>query len=132
MAKTNYPKVGDHTPSARAQRETHWRRLIQRWKASGIAKSEFCAREAVSVASFHWWIQNLGRRKRPRQRVQSAKTKSGRKPIPKFIPVQVAKPASTADPGVELVVARQIIRVAPGFHPETLRRVVAVLEGRPC
>ena len=133
MAKSVYPKANDHTPAARAQRETYWRRLFDRWKASGLAKTEFCERENVTTAAFHWWIKDLERRDRKAPRVRTQKPKApAKKTFPKLVPVQVAKPAVTRDQGVELVVAGQVIRVAPGFHPDTLRRVVAVLEGRLC
>jgi hypothetical protein len=54
MEKILHPSNGDHTPAARAQRETHWRRLVERWKTSGQSKSTFCERQGVFDASFHW------------------------------------------------------------------------------
>ena len=52
MAK--YPTTGDNTPAGRAQLETHWRRLIDRWKTSGLTKTAFCQREGHSGAALHW------------------------------------------------------------------------------
>jgi len=47
MAKPIYPGTGDNTPATLAPRETYWRRLIERWRASGQPKSTFCEREGV-------------------------------------------------------------------------------------
>jgi hypothetical protein len=54
-----------------------------------------------------------------------------------FLPVRIAEPTARdeapARTGVEVVLGSgQRVVIAPGFDPETLRRVVAVLEGRPC
>lgn len=44
MAKSEYPENDDNTPAARAQREAHWRRVIERWKGSGPPQTTFCER----------------------------------------------------------------------------------------
>ncbi|HEY2157419.1 MAG TPA: hypothetical protein VGH33_17455, partial [Isosphaeraceae bacterium] len=51
---------------------------------------------------------------------------------PAFLPIQIAHVVPDRT-GVEVVLGpgRRIV-VEPGFDPETLRRVVAVLEDRPC
>jgi hypothetical protein len=56
------PDPGMNTPAARAQRETFWRRLIARWKLSGVPKATFSERERVSGASLGWWLRELDRR----------------------------------------------------------------------
>jgi len=135
MAKTTYPDLGDNTPAARAQRETHWRRLVDRWKASGLPKSTFCEREGISDASFHWWLRELERRSgrrpglRPPQRPPAKKA-----PRPEFVPVQVVPALQAAVKAVELVVAGYVVRVVPDFDQETLRRLLDLLEGEgePC
>jgi hypothetical protein len=58
-------------------------------------------------------------------------------PAPAFLPVRIAQATARDEApdrtGVEVVLGptRRIV-VTPGFDPETLRRVVAVLEDRPC
>jgi hypothetical protein len=50
---------------------------------------------------------------------------------PRF--VAVALEAAHHDQRIEVLLAGgQRLRVAPGFDPATLARLVAVLEGRPC
>jgi len=132
MAKTVYPQNGDNTPAARAQRETHWRRLIGRWRASGLAKSVFCQREGVSDASLHWWLGEIARRdgRGPKRAMAATPAK---KPVPPgFVPLRVV-PARTPElQPFELVVAVQVVRVPPAFDPEALRRLLDALEGRAC
>ncbi len=135
MAKTTYPDLGDNSPAARAQRETHWRRLVERWNASGLTKSTFCEREGISGASLHWWLRELERRNGRRPGFRSVdKSPAKKAPRPEFVPVQVVPSAATAPKPVEVVVAGYVVRVIPDFDPETLRRLVALLEGEdePC
>jgi hypothetical protein len=130
MAKFAYPTTGDNTPAARAQRETHWRRLIERWKASGLTKTAFCQREGHSAAALHWWIGELARRDRRRPRRPTVpKPVTARRPS--FVPVRVLAPTSTAPQPIEVLVAGQVVRVVPDFDPETFRRIIQVLEGWP-
>jgi hypothetical protein len=53
---------------------------------------------------------------------------------PAFVPVQVVADAvPTQASALEVVLADgRAVRVAPGFDAATLRRLLAVLEGRPC
>lgn len=130
MAKTTYPGTGDNSPAARAQRKTYWRRLVERWKASGLPKSTFCEREGISDASLHWWLRELTRRTGRRPGFRRAEKSPARKaPRPAFVPVQVISSAPTAPKAVEVVVAGYVVRVIPDFDKETLRRLVALLKG---
>jgi hypothetical protein len=57
--------------------------------------------------------------------------------VPAFLPVRVVQVAAVGEAsdrsGVEIVIGptRRVV-IGPGFDSETLRRVVAVLEDRPC
>ena len=57
--------------------------------------------------------------------------------VPAFLPVRVVQAVAGGEAsdrsGVEIVIGpgRRVV-IGPGFDSETLRRVVAVLEGRPC
>jgi hypothetical protein len=135
MAKTTYPDLGDNTPAARAQRETHWRRLVQRWKTSGLTKTAFCEREGISNASLHWWLGELERRNGRRPGFRAPQKPPAKKaPQPEFVPVQVVPSLQPAVKAVELLVAGYVVRVVPEFDPQTLRRLLDLLEGEgePC
>jgi transposase len=102
------------------EKERQWRRRIDQWRVSGLSVRAFCARHGLATASFYNWRRVLHRRPAAEQ--------------PTFVPVQVvaeAVPAQTSALEVILTDGRRV-RVAPGFDPATLRRLLAVLEGRPC
>ena len=101
------------------RKEQQWRRRISQWRASGLSVRAFCARHGLASASFYAWRRVLERRAAEQ---------------PAFVPVQVVAdtmPAQTS--ALEVVLADgRTVRVAPGFDAATLRRLLAVLDGRPC
>jgi hypothetical protein len=101
------------------RKEQQWRRWIDQWRASGLSVRAFCARHGLATARFYNWRRVLERRA-----VEE----------PAFVPVQVvADGVPTQASALEIVLADgRVVRVAPGFDAATLRRLLAVLEGRPC
>jgi hypothetical protein len=99
------------------EKEGRWRRRIDQWRASGLSVRAFCARHGLATASFYHWRRVLERRAAA---------------APAFVPVQVVADAVLAQASaleVALVDGR-VVRVAPGFDAATLRRLLAVLEGK--
>ena len=107
------------TGRARDERkERQWRRWIYQWRASGLSVRAFCARHDLTSASFYHWRRVLEQR-------------AAEEPAA-FVPVQVVAdvvPAQASALEVVLVDGRAV-RVAPGFDEATLRRLLAVLEGK--
>ena len=101
------------------KKEQQWQRRIERWRASGLSVRAFCARHGLATASFYHWRRMLQRRA------------AGE---PAFVPVQVVADAVPTQPSALEVVLTdgRAVRIAPGFDAATLRRLLAVLEGRPC
>lgn len=136
MAKDNYPRSGTRTPEAKARREAHWRRLLQRWKQSGLPKTDFAQREKISPDVLYWWDREIQRRDQGRRPAAARSRKRQASPATRhdtFIPVRVIEPTPPAAPSsLEVVAGGRLVRVRPGFDPETLRRLVAVLEDRAC
>jgi hypothetical protein len=102
------------------EKERQWRRRIDQWRASGLSVRAFCARHGLATASFYNWRRVLQRRAADEQ--------------PAFVPVHVvAGAAPDQASALEVVLTDgRTVRVAPGFDATTLRRLLAVLEGRPC
>jgi transposase-like protein len=100
-------------------KERQWRRRIDQWRVSGLSVRAFCARHGLSTASFYNWRRALQRRAADE---------------PAFVPVQVVADAvPTQASALEVVLTDgRAVRIAPGFDATTLRRLLAVLEGRPC
>jgi transposase len=97
-------------------REPHWRRVLARWRRSGLSVRAFCRAEGISEPSFYVW----------RRKLEQADHKK-----PAFLPVHVvteeAKQPATRD--IEIVLANgRCLRVGPGFDPHTLVTLVDLLE----
>lgn len=119
--------------------------LIDQWRASGLSLPAFCARRGLNAKTMSGWVYKpahqsvieKARRKALAVGVPPESTAPSVRPQTTFLPIQVADVPSRASAplrcDLEIVLATgPRIVVGPGFDPETLRRVVAVLEGRPC
>lgn len=100
------------------RKEQQWRQWIREWRASGVTARAFCERRGLAEASFYSWRRVLDQRT-----AQAA-----------FVPVRiVADEPAVPSGGCDVVLAGgRTVRVAPGFDAATLRRLLAVLEGKPC
>lgn len=131
---TTYPRHGDRTPSAQAQREEHWRRILARQQQSGLTRAAFCRREGINKNALTWWTRQLKRRGRSRQVTARgiAKPKSARRAV--FVPVRViqASPRNGTSPVEVVTRSGHVVRLHPDFDPSTLRKVLAALEVQPC
>lgn len=132
---SGYPGAGNRTPSARAQREEYWRRVLAKQRESGLTRAAFCRREGIKQSALSWWVYEL------RVRDPGHRRAAGRKARPKpkkhkpaaFLPVRVIQTAAATPSALEVVTREgHIIRLGPGFDPAMLRQAIAALEGRPC
>lgn len=101
------------------RKEQHWRRWIEAWRTSGLTVRAFCARRHLTEPSFYFWRRELQQRDAA---------------IVSFLPVQVvADETPRTDGRIELLLPHQrTVRITPDFDAPTLRRLLAVLEERPC
>jgi transposase len=108
-----------HGRARDGQKERQWRQWITEWRTSGLSVRAFCDRRGLATPSFYHWRRVLQRR---------AAEKAA------FVPVQVVAEAMPAlATALEVVLTDgRVVRVAPGFDAATLRKLLAVLEGRPC
>lgn len=130
---STYPRAGDPTPSASAQREEHWRRVLARQRQSGLTMAAFCRREGIKPSPLSWWSRELGRRDGAQHKTVARKTRrKSRRPA--FVPVHVIAAAPSAGTSVVEVVTRggHVVRLQPGFDPAMLRGVIEALEGLSC
>ena len=112
--------------------DLRWKALLNDFRRSGLTQAEFCRRRQVSLHSFRKHLYPP----RPAQTVSS----DHRPPAAAdhhFLPVTILSdptPASTDPPShLELILPNgRRIAVAAGFDPQTLRRLIAVVEGTPC
>jgi hypothetical protein len=130
---------------ATGRRAADWATLIDQWRQSGLSLPAFCQQHGLSRGTMKNWVYKSSLKRaveEARHKPRAAEAPRADQPVlaapaPAFLPIRVA--AVTAAPqgsdrtGVEVILgAGQRIVVGAGFDAETLRRVVAVLEGRPC
>jgi hypothetical protein len=112
--------------------------LIDQWRKSGLSLPAFCAPRGVNAKTMSGWIHKPAHR----AAIDRARTEAAAAQVPDhdqaklvFLPVNVtnAQTRTPARAGVAVVIGsgRRVV-VAQGFDAETLRRVLAVLEDRPC
>ena len=124
--------------SARANR-AEWEKRVERWRDSGLTSKEFAAEVGINAATLTYWKWRLRKEKREASG-EGPKAKPS-KPRPKPAPrkpertteasslVVVEAPPSDSRIEVELAGGTRL-RVPSSFDPDTLRRLVATLEGR--
>lgn len=130
-------------------KERFWRRVVGRWRNSGLTIRDFCAAEGVAEPSFYHWRRELEYRDREkvpvrpmsvaratstarvtRRAQQETPVPSAAPATPAFLPVRLlAENLSPIRAPIEVVLnAGRRVRVGPGFDRQTLRDVLAVLE----
>jgi hypothetical protein len=124
-----------------------WAALIDEWRQSGLSLPAFCGSHGLSRGTMQNWVYKPALKRavdEARRQTRTAPPHPGHavglspsEPSPAFLPVIVAEAITPSPPthrtGVEIVLgAGRRVLLEAGFDSETLRRVVAVLEGRPC
>jgi hypothetical protein len=123
--------------------ELQWRERIEAWRRSGQTQQEFCRAHGLSAGSFSHWKAELVRREGLRASVRVADTAAAggdrRERSPEALSwSEVRWPAGAAEVagdggGFEIVLPRGwSVRLGPRFEAESLRRLLSVLEERPC
>lgn len=106
-----------------SKKAAYWRRVTREWKQSGQSQAAFCETRNLKLTTFRWWRHRL-----LREAAEAAKTKETGSSAP-FIPVRIVETSSPSSQPIEIVLANlQRIRVPSGFDPDTLRRVLAILD----
>ena len=112
--------------------DLRWNALLNEFRRSGLTQAEFCRRRQISLHSF---------RKHLYQPQPAPTASSDHRPATPadrhFLPVTILPDPtpSITDPTahLELVLPNgRRIAVAPGFDPQTLRRLITAVEGTSC
>ena len=131
---------------ARVRRQAaEWAALIDQWRQSGLSLPAFCQRHGLSRGSMQNWVYKPELKRaveEARREARDAESSPVARPrrsasAPAFLPVRVTEvTAMSPSPdrtGIEILLGtdRRVV-VGMDFDSETLRRVVAALEGRAC
>jgi hypothetical protein len=129
-------------PPRDGRQELFWRRILQRFAESGLSAEHFCRLHQLPLASLLAWQRTL----QPRRTPDSApSTRRGNRPaqpnpatpLPVFLPLTVQRTAAT-QPEASASVWEVLLpdglrlRVPPGFDPDRLARLLALLRGAAC
>jgi hypothetical protein len=127
---------------ARIRRQAaEWAALIDQWRQSGLSLPAFCQRHGLSRGSMQNWVYKPELKRAVEATRREAQGSVDEPPapaaVPAFLPVRIVQAAAVGEAsdrsGVEVVIgAGRRVVIGAGFDAETLRRVVAVLEGRMC
>ena len=114
-----------------------WAALIDEWHKSGLSLPAFCRRRGLNSGTMQGWVYKRAHKEALTRAGRKEDTAEAPSAAAAFLPVRVigAEPEheGTGRSVVEIVlgVGRRVV-IGARFDSETLRRVVAVLEDRPC
>src|SRR6516225_4735615 len=103
-------------------KERYWRRMLGRWRRSGLTGRDFCAQNALSEPSFYAWKREIAQRDREEKTPVHTTTRAS---VPR-------RAAATLPAFLPVTAAGRVLRVRAGFDADALRQLLAVLEERPC
>lgn len=96
------------------KKQAFWEKHIELWQSSSLTQAEYCRQNNLNSKSFGYW------KRRSKEFTEEVR----------FVPVTLDSPVAT-NPGSPLKVAvdgRYCIEVPDGFSPETLKKVLCVME----
>lgn len=100
------------------------RRLVERWRSSGLSARDFAAGEGINVSRLWAWSSRMRREMTAAAGVSMTRA-VGPTP-PKMLPVRIT---TSADARYEVVTTDgRIVRASGDFDPLTLARLAAALE----
>ncbi|MGE3671943.1 MAG: hypothetical protein AB7K71_19895 [Polyangiaceae bacterium] len=101
---------------------------MERWRDSELTAKEFAAEIGVNASTLTYWKWKLSRGGSARA---IARTRTPRSEVaqPTFVEL-VAPRAESCDTRLELAVGGRVVKIPTGFDEETLRRLLAVMDGR--
>ena len=105
----------------KTSRAVYWQEHISQWSESDLTQAEYCRRNKLSAAAFHWWKRHL--RKKPKTQKDSSTSMQ-------FVEVHGVPPAHVGRGETYEVVLFQgwAIRVGSDFDSDVLKRLIAAVE----
>ncbi|MHC4169603.1 MAG: IS66 family insertion sequence element accessory protein TnpA [Planctomycetota bacterium] len=115
----------------KTSRAAYWQKHISQWSGTGLTQAEYCRRNKLSAAAFHWWKGHL-RKKAEVQKGLSTKRQQPNGPANtmQFVEVHGVRPTHAGrGETYEVVLSRsRAIRVGRDFDSDVLKRLIVVVE----
>ncbi len=128
--------------------DLRWNAIVNDFRRSGLTQAAFCLQRNISLATFRYHFYKPAASEPARSDRHSPASPGSSKPARAdkhspataehcFLPVTILPDPilsiAASQPHLELVLSNgRRIAVAPGFDTQTLRRLIAVVEDRPC
>ena len=115
--------------------DLRWNSLLGEFRRSGLTQAEFCQRRGISLHSFRKHLYRVPASKPAPANHPSSDAAARFLPVtvlPDPIPATVISAAAFRQPLELLLGNGRRIAIAPGFDPQTLRQLIAVIEEPPC
>lgn len=108
-----------------------WRQRVKEWRASGLTATQFCAPVGLNPSSLYQWASRLGREATSRADAEERDDRVGSRDSTRLLRV-IREPNAprSKKASIKVQVDGATILVPAGFDVDTLRTVLAVLEGR--
>ena len=103
---------------SRQDRQRRWQEAIDRQRASGQSIVGFCAKEGLSLASFHAWKRRLRQRRSTERNVA-------------LVPVEIVDGAQAGTGKLEVRWPDGMVLQAQGCEAQTVAAVVAAISAAP-
>jgi len=111
--------------------DLRWNALLKDFRRSGLTQAEFCQRRGISIHSFRKRLYQAPAPKPAPANPLSFDAAAHFLPVT-ILPDPIHATAASRQPLELLLNNGRRIAVAPGFDPQTLRQLIAVVEERPC
>jgi hypothetical protein len=115
-------------PSAKQSRAKYWFKIFEDWKKSNLTKLRYCKTNNINASTFYRWLEYL--QVEPNSLCTTSKDQT------KFIAVTIAeaspviKKSIAVNSGLSIFLPQGLsLRIEKDFDPETLLKVVKILEG---
>ena len=115
----------------KTSRAAYWQKHISQWSKSGLTQAEYCRRNKLSAAAFHWWKRHLrGKVKAQDKPSANKRQRNGPSNTMQFVEVHGVPPAHAGrGETYEVVLSRdRAIRVGSDFDSDVLKRLIAAVE----
>jgi hypothetical protein len=112
--------------------DLRWNAIVNDFRRSGLTQADFCRQRHISLASFRYHFYTP-RSSKPAPSDDRSSASADNHFLPVTILPDPILSITASQPHLELVLSNGCrIAVAPGFDTQTLRRLIAAVEERPC